>query len=219
MNTHEKLSDSKACEMTPQKPYSHILKMIDCFTANKNIVETKNKQIFNYTVDGRKMILILHQGSIALYRKQDNMILSSESGPFIFGMSQQLSLPDYLFLRCQEDCLVSPFPLDEAFEMIAQHDLWESLAKMLIYSVSRVHDHCAKISVPSAYEIIRYQLIELMNESSEFRHSTTAANYVTSRTFLSRSGTMRILSELRAGNYITMEKGILIDVHHLPLRY
>ncbi|MFV8868556.1 helix-turn-helix domain-containing protein [Serratia fonticola] len=219
MATHGTSFNSITYESVPKKPYNHILKLIDCFSTNQDIIETKNKQIFNYTIEGQKMILILHKGSIALYRKHDNMILSSESGPFIFGMSQQLSLPDYLFLRCQEDCLVSPFPLDEAFKLIAQHDLWESLAKMLIYSVSRVQDHCAKISVPSAYEIIRFQLIELMSESPEFRQSTTTANYITSRTFLSRSGTMRILSELRAGNYITMEKGILIDVHHLPLRY
>lgn len=219
MTTDKKELNSGTPEGVPEKPFQHILKLIDCFSTDDNIIETKNKHMINYTMAGQKMIVILHQGSIALYRKHDNMVLSSETGPFIFGMSQHLSMPDFLFLRCQEDCRLSMFPLNEALDRVAKNDLWESLAKMLIYSVSRVHDHCAKISILSAYEIIRNQLYELMNESTEFRQSTTVTHYIISRTFLSRSGTMRILAQLRAGNYITMEKGILIAVHHLPLKY
>jgi hypothetical protein len=30
---------------------------------------------------------------------------------------------------------------------------------------------------------------------------------------------MRILSELRTGKYITMERGVLLDIHHLPRKY
>ncbi|HDR2347354.1 helix-turn-helix domain-containing protein, partial [Enterobacter kobei] len=51
------------------------------------------------------------------------------------------------------------------------------------------------------------------------RLNTTAAAYIKSRTYLSRSGIMRILSELRTGKYITMERGVLLDIHHLPRKY
>jgi hypothetical protein len=30
---------------------------------------------------------------------------------------------------------------------------------------------------------------------------------------------MRILAELRTGKYITMERGVLLDIHHLPRKY
>jgi hypothetical protein len=30
---------------------------------------------------------------------------------------------------------------------------------------------------------------------------------------------MRILAELRTGKYITMERGILLDINHLPRKY
>ncbi|WP_190324619.1 helix-turn-helix domain-containing protein, partial [Enterobacter ludwigii] len=36
---------------------------------------------------------------------------------------------------------------------------------------------------------------------------------------LSRSGIMRILAELRTGKYITMDRGVLIEVNHLPRKY
>ena len=28
-----------------------------------------------------------------------------------------------------------------------------------------------------------------------------------------------VLAELRTGKYITMERGVLLDVHHLPRKY
>lgn len=76
-------------------------------------------------------------------------------------------------------------------------DLWESLAHLLIYTAGRVYDHCTRISAPSSYAIIRSQLYELMQESAEIRQSITAANYIQSRTFLSRSSIMKILAELK----------------------
>ncbi|SUW63733.1 putative DNA-binding transcriptional regulator [Buttiauxella agrestis] len=219
MHDKENTDFSKIYSENPGKPYAHIERVIDYFRPHAHIFETKNKQIFNYVDDNENRILILLEGSICLYRKHDNMILNSESAPFIFGMSQQFTSPEYLFLKTQEPCVVGTLPLNTAHRLIKDNNLWESLARLLIYTVSRVHDHCAKISQFSAYEIIRYQLIELMNETPEIRNSITAANYIISRTFLSRSGTMRILSELKAGNYITVEKGMLKAVNHLPQKY
>ncbi len=71
----------------------------------------------------------------------------------------------------------------------------------------------------SSYEIIRFQLQELMNESERIRTSITAANYIKSRTYLSRSGIMRIIAELREAGYIELNRGILVAIKHLPLKY
>jgi len=219
MRTIEKSVISVDCTNRKDKPNNHIQNLINCFTPHAEIFETNNKQIFNYSNQDENTIFILLEGSISLYRKHDNMILNSESAPFIFGMSQQSTSPEYLFLRTQEPCRVGTLSLKEAHRLIDDNMLWESLAKLLIYTIARVYAHCAKISQLSAYEIIRYQLLELMNESPEIRSKITAANYIISRTFLSRSGTMRILAELRSGNYIIIEKGILHGINHLPLKY
>lgn len=219
MHTKEKSMISVNYFDQQDKPNAHIERLINCFTPHANTFETNTKQIFNYSDHDENTIFILRKGSVSLYRKHDNMILNSESAPFIFGMSQQTSSPEYLFLRTQEPCLISTLSLSEAHRLIGENKLWESLAKLLIYTIARVYAHCAKISQLSAYEIIRYQLFELMDESPEIRDTTTAANYIINRTFLSRSGTMRILAELRAGDYITIEKGILHSINHLPLKY
>jgi hypothetical protein len=95
--------------------------------------------------------------------------------------------------------------------VVAQQNLWEHFSKLLIYTASRVYEHCAQISQMSAYDIIRFQLVELMQEPDAIRQNITAAAYIKSRTYLSRSGIMRILAELRTGKYITMERGVLLD--------
>ena len=65
----------------------------------------------------------------------------------------------------------------------------------------------------------RKRLVELMQEPEAIRQNITAAAYIKSRTYLSRSGIMRILAELRTGKYITMERGVLVEIHHLPRKY
>ncbi|RJT27976.1 helix-turn-helix domain-containing protein [Buttiauxella izardii] len=219
MDLLEKAIVSDRYISSDDKPSAHIDILIDAFKPHAKIFETKARQTINYIEDGESRIVLLLRGSICLYRKSDNIVLNSESSRYIFGISQQLTTPHSLFLRTQETSLVGTLPLNIALELIRTNKYWESLARLLIYNVTRVHDHCAKISQLSSYDILRSQLFELMNESPEIRSNTTAANYIISRTFLSRSCAMRILSALKAGNYITMEKGILIDVHHLPLKY
>jgi hypothetical protein len=80
-------------------------------------------------------------------------------------------------------------------------------------------DHCTKISALSSYEIICYQLYELMDETEEVRNNVSIVSYILSRTFLSRSSIMKILAQLKTGNYIETEKGLLRAINNIPSKY
>ncbi|MEL4012843.1 helix-turn-helix domain-containing protein [Dryocola clanedunensis] len=202
-----------------RRPHQSILNLIDYFDANSNKIETNSQQIIHYIENEERNVFILHKGSVGLYRSRDSMVLNSESSPFIFGFSNQISDPDYLFMRTQEPSTISYLPLSEANKIVEKNDLWKDLAFLLVYTAARVYEHCSSISQPTSYEIIKYQLLELMKESDEIRNNTTAAGYIKSRTFLSRSGIMRILSELKVGGYIQIERGVLTKIIHLPKKY
>lgn len=109
--------------------------------------------------------------------------------------------------------------IEEANRIIAKEDLWKSLSTLLIYTASRVYDHCTKISSLTSYEIICYQLYELMNETEEVRNSISVVSYIKGRTFLSRSSIMKILAQLKTGNYIMTEKGLLKAINNIPSKY
>lgn len=219
MNTRMATECSKDNSTVLQlKPYKHIEKIIDTLLpfAERKIL-SKGEVVHYYKSDIRQCFLLI-QGSVALHRRGDGIVLNSESAPFILGVSSQFS-SEHLYVRALETSEVAAVPLERFNSVVAQQNLWEHFSNLLIYTASRVYEHCAQISQMSAYDIIRFQLVELMQEPEAIRLNTTAAAYIKSRTYLSRSGIMRILAELRTGKYITMARGVLIDIHHLPRKY
>lgn len=202
------------------KPDQHIANLIYHLSPEANIIETKIRQKINYSNDGARKCYLLLEGNIALCRTRDSFMMNSESAPYVFGLSNQLSVSDYLHMQTLEPSRIACLSLSAANTIIAEKDLWESLAHLLIYTAGRVYEHCTRISAPSSYAIIRSQLYELMQESEELRSSITAANYIQSRTFLSRSSIMKILAELKKGSYITTERGLLMQIKQgIPLKY
>lgn len=200
------------------KPFRHIEALIKhVLPATERVVIGRGDVVHYYKDDIRQCFLLL-QGSVALHRRGDGIVLNSELAPFILGVSSQFS-SEHLYVRALETSEIARVPLDCFNHIVAQLDLWEHFSKLLIYTASRVYEHCAQISQMSAYDIIRFQLVELMQEPDAIRQKITAAAYIKSRTYLSRSGIMRILAELRTGKYITMERGILLDINHLPRKY
>jgi hypothetical protein len=207
------------CNVIHKKPLAEIAQLMKQLSPHARRIETKNRQSLNYIAGGQHNCFLLHQGSVALYRSVDGMVLNSESAPYIFGISTQLLESDYLYIRTQETSEVSILSIEEANQIIAKEDLWKNLANLLIYTATRVYDHCTKISSLSSYEIICYQLYELMNETEEMRSSVSIVSYIKGRTFLSRSSIMKILAQLKTGDYIVTEKGLLKAINNIPSRY
>ena len=209
---------NEPAEVLEIKPFKHMEKLIDNVLpyAERRIVS--KGEIVHYYDNNVRQCFLLIQGSVALHRRGDGIVLNSESSPFLLGVCSQFS-SERLYVRVLETSEIAAVSLETFNRVVAQQNLWEHFSKLLIYTASRVYEHCAQISQMSAYDIIRFQLVELMQEPEAIRQSITAAAYIKSRTYLSRSGVMRILAELRTGKYITMERGVLIDIHHLPRKY
>ena len=202
------------------KPNQHIENLINQLKPESNIFETYARQKINYENDSSRKCYLLLSGSIALFRTRDGFMMNSESAPYVFGLSNQLAAADYLYMQTMEPSRIACLSLFTANAIIAERDLWESLSHLLIYTAGRVYDHCTRISAPTSYAIIRSQLYDLMQESEVIRHTITAANYIQSRTFLSRSSIMKILAELKKGSYITTERGILLQIKQgIPMKY
>ncbi|WP_039029625.1 helix-turn-helix domain-containing protein [Leclercia adecarboxylata] len=201
------------------KPVADIEKIIEQIAPFAKPFHANKGEILRYYSGSKRTCYLLHEGSVTLNRRGDGMVLNSEQAIFILGVSNQFSQSENLYLRVNENSVMSRLPLERFNLLIESFNLWESLCKLLIYTASRVYEHCTLISQMSSYEIIRFQLQELMNESERIRTSMTAANYIKSRTYLSRSGIMRIIAELRDAGCIELNRGILVSIHHLPLKY
>ncbi|EPK7357709.1 helix-turn-helix domain-containing protein, partial [Kluyvera ascorbata] len=80
------------------------------------------------------------------------------------------------------------------------------------------YEQCTAVSQMSSFDIVKFHLRQLMLEPSCIRKSRTAVSYIMDRTSLSRSGIMRILRQLRDDKCIVLERGILLDIDHLPTK-
>ena len=205
--------------MMHKKPLADINLLINSLAPNANKIVTADKQSLNYKTGGQHNCFLLHGGNVTLYRYADGMILNSEAAPYVFGLSTQLVENDYLYIRAQAASEISILTIEEANRIIDRDNLWKNLSTLLIYTATRIYDHCTKISSLSSYEVICYQLYELMNETEEVRNSVSIVSYILSRTFLSRSTIMKILAQLKTGNYIVTEKGLLKAINNIPSRY
>jgi CRP-like cAMP-binding protein len=214
MNTRPTLGDV----FTPDvlvKPENDIKNIIETLAPFSHRFTASRGEILRFTVNGKKTCYLLHSGSINIIRRGDGVVLHSEPAPALFGTTSLITLADNIYIRVTEDAQISRLSLERFNLVIESFGLWENLCKTLIYNVSIVFDHCSRIAQMSSHELITYQLKQLMKESERVRLTVTAANYISSRTYLSRSSIMRILAELRDSGHITLHRGILINMQNI----
>lgn len=200
----------------PIESISHIIAEMSPFS-QKFIANKGN--ILRYNLKNKQVCYFLYQGNVTLNRREDGKVVTSERAPFIFGLSNQLACDDNLYIKVTETSELSWISLERFNLIIESFKLWEDYCKILMYKTSVLFQTYTRLSHLSSYEQIRYLLIELMNEPDKVRLSTTAANYIKERTYLSRSGVMRILAELREQGFITLQRGVLLEMKELPLQW
>ncbi len=77
----------------------------------------------------------------------------------------------------------------------------------------------AQLIGASNYHQIRSTLINMAKWNETLRSRIGVMRYIQQRTKISRSVIAEVLSALRQGNYIQMDKGKLVSITRLPTKY
>jgi len=165
------------------------------------------------------MCYLILEGTIAIYRRSDDMMLSTARSPALFGLANLTDIYFNDYLKTVTPCLIGTLTTERVNEIIKEKALWGLLSKQLMFVYNRLYNNVMPQGAPTAYEMIRQQLIKLMDEDESYRESVTAERYIREKTQLSRSGVMRILADLKTGGFIEIEEGRLIKINKLPARY
>ncbi|MDE4079443.1 MULTISPECIES: helix-turn-helix domain-containing protein [Enterobacter cloacae complex] len=174
---------------------------------------------FDLQVNGQSMCYLILEGTVAVYRRSDNMMLSTARSPALFGLANLNDVYFNDYLRTVTPCLIGVLTTERVAEIIKENALWGLLSNQLMFVYNRLYHNVMPKGAPTAYEMIRQQLMKLMEEDDSYRRSVPAERYIRDKTQLSRSGVMRILADLKTGGYIEMEEGRLIKINKLPARY
>lgn len=159
---------------------------------------------------------LIIDGQVSVHRKADDRMLACVSSPSLFGIRALVDPHIDFYLKALTPVLVGKMSLAIAELKINELNLWESLAKHMMVSQTKLLIHHQQITAATALIIVCEQLQELMSEQSHLRNHITAELYIRNKTSLSRSRVMHILAKLKKGSHIETEKGILKKINHLP---
>lgn len=181
-----------------------------CFYSNEEIYAAREND---------KSLYLFTDGYFSFIRVSDGLVLSSARGEMIYGIAECMRPRGGWFLKIEEPCKARVVPVDQAFEIFTQQNLWQTVASLLtwfiqVYSVREEH-----LLGVTAYVMIRNKLLELNILTPELRSAINVTDYIQERTQLARSTIMAILSQLRRGEYIEIKRGKLISIKYLPKDY
>ncbi|SUW63732.1 putative DNA-binding transcriptional regulator [Buttiauxella agrestis] len=172
---------------------------------------------FPFEKNGIRQCYLVRQGRVSFYRNKE-ILIGNMQAPILFGLGE-FKTSIYMFIQTNEPCEIAELPRTELFEIVAKNNLWELMTHQMEFISRLLMYYANTVNAPTAYELICIQLKLLMNEPETVRETVPAEKYIRSKTLLSRSGVMRILGELKKGEYILMEDGILKEIKHLPAKY
>lgn len=174
---------------------------------------------FDLQVNGKGICYLILEGTIAVYRRSDDMMLSTARSPAVFGLANLTDIYFNDYIKTVSPCLIGILTTEKVNEIIKEKALWGLLSKQLMFVYNRLYNNVMPQGAPTAYEMIRQQLVKLMEEDEAYRLGVTAERYIREKTQLSRSGVMRILADLKTGGFIEIDEGRLIKINKLPARY
>ncbi|MEX2976658.1 helix-turn-helix domain-containing protein [Serratia fonticola] len=201
------------------KPIAHIQALQDSLLEIGSVRKAKRGQQFPLVLNGERMCFSLIQGKCDIKRQRDSLLIDSSDAPIILGISLLWGYSSHFIIQAKNTIEYMYFSQNAFLLHVEKYNLWKQASYSSMYVTTKLAEYIPLNIAISSYESICNQLRALNDENFETRATTSALKYIQERTSLSRSGIMKTLSELNAGGYITIKRGILIKINKLPEKY
>lgn len=196
-----------------------VLPLVEHLKHEAEVKSILARRRLSFQVGGERYCYVILKGRVMVHRQSDDLAMATAAAPTVVGLGNlhQMEMEGYIKTLVPSEIAI--LKMSTVRNIIDVHHLWEPLAKHMMVVAGKLFHSSEQISAPTAYEIVRAQLNELISESPVLRENITAERYIRDKTHLSRSGIMRILASLKEGGYIEMERGILTGIIKLPEKY
>ena len=179
-----------------------------------------NSELSMFNENNEPLIWFFSEGSILLHREMDQLVMELVSAPTLLGLANIFHTTQIKYrIVTQTDCQGFTVPTSLASEVIEKNKLWQQACHWSIYLIRSFERRDSRFVGTTTYSQIRTTLLTMNSWSYDLRARTGVINFVQKRTKISRSVIAEVLSALRKGNYIEMDKGKLISINHLPVSY
>lgn len=198
----------------PQKHINNIVNKLMCTVSIISRVRVFDGNKENMSLLDNDSVMVIIEGEWGLQRHSDKIILGQMTGPYIIFLLPELNYIDLEFTHDSRFSYVL-CKRSDFYSFISASNLWEDLYFIMQYTASLLNIKLQIMLSCDLYSVIKYYLREIDN-NPELRGQVNVCDYITRRSGFSKSGTMMVLSELKKGNYIIIERGRLKKIKSLP---
>ncbi|ECG8588588.1 cytoplasmic protein [Salmonella enterica subsp. salamae] len=170
-------------------------------------------------------IVLLESGIVSLCRRDNLLHIYSAFAPSLVGVVDSYGATYHVparpehFLIAETACTGRLVRLPDFLKIADECDLWHDVARFLAYRLMVMSARDRELVGVDSYLKVRALLIEIWAYPQSYRENIIVLNFIQQRTGISRSRTMKILSELKKGGYITIDNGRLTALGKLPVAY
>lgn len=157
-------------------PYAReLISFLQPYCTTRNVAPGEQLDL---EVNGQSVCYLILEGTVAIYRRSDNMMLTTARSPALFGLANLTDIYFNDYLKTVTPCLTGMLTTAQVEAVIKENGLWGLLSKHLMFVYNRLYNNVMPQGAPTAYEMIRQQLIKLMDEDESYRNAITAERYI-----------------------------------------
>lgn len=164
-------------------------------------------------------IHIVISGEVELRRTSDELSMFIVRRQYILGISGIFYNSEHLYAIARSSVVVRTIKKDDFIRLMTETNLWPELSKVLSWHICVMGKRDDVLVARSAYSVVREFLLEIHELMTVHNRDINIYDYIQEYTNLARSTIIKILSDLKKGHYIVVEKGKLIALNTLPERY
>ncbi|HDR2789057.1 TPA: helix-turn-helix domain-containing protein [Enterobacter asburiae] len=170
------------------------------------------------TVDS-EYIHVIVSGEVEFRRVSDELCMFTLQGQCIFGLSAIFYNSSHMYGLVRANTVVRSIKKDDFARLMTEKNLWPELTKVLSWYICLLSKRDDVLVARSAYSVVREFLLEINELIVNHQRDINVYDYIQEYTNLARSTIIKILSDLKKGQYIVVEKGRLINMTSLPEKY
>lgn len=208
------VEDNEDLSLKPMvKPVEVIERLLSILLPASDLLATTERNTLNMTNKEHALtVIILVEGEIDIFRTSDSVLLCRGQAPLILGLQGSPFRYEMYHFNRLNNSVIRHLTLSNAIDLIAKHHAFQDfLDYQMFLNDCQVHRNSLHIS-KTAYETICVLLRELISIDFNKRLNISVANFILARSNLARSGVMKILADLRKGEYVEIRRGKLINI-------
>ncbi|BBS36491.1 hypothetical protein WP5S18E01_13380 [Enterobacter cloacae] len=198
------------------RPHSELDAII---SATEGYEEKTLKKWQKITTSDNDYIHIIVSGEVEFRRESDELCMFMLQGQCIFGLSSIYYQSSHMYGMVRTNAVVRSIPKVVFAQLMTEKNLWPQLTKVLSWYICMLSKRDDVLVARSAYSVVREFLLEINELIIYHQRDINVYDYIQEYTNLARSTIIKILSDLKKGQYIVVEKGRLLNITTLPEKY